>query len=140
MKKKVLIYSIILLLIIVDLLSKYFFYNLWFFNNNYFITPILNTGISWWISIFHFNILIFIIPLILAWVYYMYKHNEINTLAFILVFSWWTANFIDRLINHWVRDFIDFHFFPIFNVADIFITIGFIIIFLNIIMPPSDQN
>jgi len=137
-KKKVLIWTIILILI--DQVSKYLIYNLGYLNSNYFITPILNKWISWWISIFHFNLLIIMIPLILAGVYYMYKHNELNPLAFILIFAWWLSNFIDRIIFFWVRDFINLHFFPIFNLADIFITIGFIIIFFNVIMPPSDYQ
>ena len=80
------------------------------------------------------------IPLILAGIYYMYKHDEINPTAFVLIFAGWLSNFIDRIIFFWVRDFINFHFFPIFNIADIFITIGFIILFFNVIMLPSDYQ
>jgi len=129
----------IFILILIDQISKYYFYNLHYFNSHILITPILNTWISWWIKLFGFSSLIFIIPTILALVYYMYKKKEITSLWFIFIFAWWIWNFIDRIIFHWVRDFIDFHIFPIFNVADIFITIGFIIVIINLIIP-SNEN
>ena len=126
--------------IFIDQISKYLIYNLLYLKSNYFITPILNKWISWWITFFHFNMLIIMIPLILAWIWYMYQKEEISYIPFILIFAWWVSNFIDRVIFHWVRDFIDFHFFPIFNIADIFITIGFIIIFFELILPDKISN
>ena len=129
------IYALITVFIIIDQITKYLVYNLGFLNSNYFITPILNKWISWGITLFHFNLLIIMIPLILAGLYYMYIKEEISYLPFILIFAWWASNFLDRIIFHGVRDFINFHFFPIFNVADIFITIWFIIIFFQLIMP-----
>ena len=132
MNKKFFLIICIILLIAVDLISKYFIYDMHFLNKNYFITPILNTGISWWISIFHFNILIFLIPVILGIVIYLYYKKEIWYFSFIFIFAWWLANFIDRLIYHWVRDFIDLHFFPIFNIADIFVSIWVLLILYSI--------
>jgi signal peptidase II len=131
--KKIAILTIVL--IIIDQITKLLIYNLWFLNSNYFITPILNKWISFWITFFHFNLLIILIPLILAAIWYLYKNQQINPLAFALIFAGWLSNFIDRIIFFWVRDFINLHFFPIFNLADIFISLGFIIIFFNLIQP-----
>ncbi|MCM8772952.1 MAG: signal peptidase II [Candidatus Omnitrophica bacterium] len=41
------------------------------------------------------------------------------------------GNLIDRIKNGYVIDFINFHFWPVFNFADSFIVIGVIIFFLN---------
>ena len=34
------------------------------------------------------------------------------------------GNLIDRFVFGYVRDFIDFHFWPVFNIADLFIAVG----------------
>ena len=41
------------------------------------------------------------------------------------------GNLIDRLYFGFVRDFLDFHFWPVFNVADSFITIAVVIILIK---------
>ena len=132
-------FLIIASLVFLDLISKYLIYDLHFWNNFYLITPILNTGISWWIKILHFNILVIVIPLILIWIIYLYKKNEIWYYPFLLIFAWWVANFIDRLMYHWVRDFIDFHFFPVFNIADIFVSIWVFLLFYEIFFPKKNK-
>ena len=45
------------------------------------------------------------------------------------------GNLIDRIAKGYVVDFIDFRLihFPVFNVADIFVTVGAIFIFVSII-------
>lgn len=52
------------------------------------------------------------------------------------------GNFMDRLIHGYVIDFIDFHIqdvfhWPAFNVADSAITIGIVLMFLDIIKQPA---
>jgi lipoprotein signal peptidase len=46
---------------------------------------------------------------------------EIGTL---LILSGALSNMIDRVLHSCVIDFIDLHFWPVFNLADIYITIG----------------
>jgi len=41
------------------------------------------------------------------------------------------GNLIDRIKNGYVIDFINFHFWPVFNFADSFITIGIVLFFLK---------
>ena len=50
------------------------------------------------------------------------------------------GNFYDRLFNGFVVDFIDFSFFdfPVFNVADILVTIGSILLIIFIIFGKMD--
>ena len=74
------------------------------------------------------SLLIFSIILVLVW---MLKSNYgISFLALLLIIGGAVGNFYDRIVNKSVPDFIDFHVnnfhWFIFNVADIFITIGII--------------
>ena len=54
------------------------------------------------------------------------------------------GNLIDRIVHHYVIDFLSFHFFsyyfPIFNIADIFIVIGFLLIVLEEVLGKYDEN
>ena len=54
-------------------------------------------------------------------------NNKLNRLALGLVFGGTIGNLIDRLRFGYVTDFIDFGFWPAFNIADSAITVGVII-------------
>ena len=54
-------------------------------------------------------------------------NNKLNRLALGLVFGGTVGNLIDRLRFGYVTDFIDFGFWPAFNIADSAIVIGVII-------------
>ena len=41
------------------------------------------------------------------------------------------GNYIDRLIRGYVVDFIDFRVWPVFNVADIFVVIGGVLLIVS---------
>ena len=60
------------------------------------------------------------------------RTEKIEKLAFIMIFSGSIGNIFDRLYYSSVPDFIDIHFnnfhWFIFNVADIFITLGVILL------------
>ena len=60
------------------------------------------------------------------------KSQKVERLAFMMIFGGSLGNIFDRLLYSAVPDFIDFHVknfhWFIFNVADIFITIGVIIL------------
>lgn len=121
------------LLLFIDQISKYYLYNLKYMNGNYFITTTLNKWISWWISIFHLDALLVIILIILWILVYLYYNKQIWFYVFVFIFAGWLWNYIDRIFYWWVRDFIDLHFFPIFNVADIFVSIWALLLILSII-------
>ncbi len=74
--------------------------------------------------------LIIIITLIIFWM--ITRTNRIERFAFMIIFGGSLGNIFDRLWYKAVPDFIDFHIknfhWFIFNVADIFITIGVIIL------------
>ena len=82
----------------------------------------LNGGITYQLI----SVLIFLIIIIL--VYFIYKSKSFERIGFILILGGALGNFFDRIFYKAVPDFIDlhinnFHWF-IFNIADIFITIG----------------
>lgn len=70
----------------------------------------------------------------LIFILYMFKEteNKFMMIGYILVFAGAIGNFIDRMLLNYVRDFIGVYIgsyaFPIFNVADICITVGFALI------------
>ncbi|MCM8757633.1 MAG: signal peptidase II [Candidatus Omnitrophica bacterium] len=53
--------------------------------------------------------------------------------AFILVLSGAVGNIVDRIIFGYVIDFLDFRIWPVFNFADISITLGIFLILISIL-------
>ena len=98
---------------------------------------IWNDGIAF--GLFSFNdkiyyniltIIIILITLIILWM--ITKTTKFEKLAFIMIFGGSIGNIFDRLYYSSVPDFIDIHYnnfhWFIFNVADIFITLGVILL------------
>ncbi|MBQ0065518.1 MAG: signal peptidase II [Firmicutes bacterium] len=101
----------------------------------FWLAYIQNTGAGF--SIFEgYGIVFFSVITIaaLAMILYLYlKNNDIKyDICYALIFSGAIGNFIDRLVLGYVRDFFSFNlfgwYFPIFNVADICISVGFVIL------------
>ena len=117
-----------------------------FFN----ITHVRNTGAAW--SMLEGQKLIFIVITIVAIIYFSYlliKDKDkpfINKLCYLLIVSGAIGNFIDRLINSYVVDFLSFKLFgfydfPVFNVADCFLTVGVsIYIIISIVEMSREKN
>ncbi len=45
------------------------------------------------------------------------------------------GNLFDRLRTGYVTDFLDFHFWPVFNFADVFIFVGVVLLLLFLLVP-----
>jgi len=79
-------------------------------------------------SIIYNFITILIGFIIIAILFMMLKNNNIQRYFFALIAGGAIGNFYDRIVYTAVPDFIDLHFYGfhwfVFNVADIFITIG----------------
>ena len=133
---------IILLIILIDQISKYWIKknliyiinkNMIFFSFNF----VQNDGAAF--NILSGNRLILssislISSIVLIYIIFIKDNIKIKTklsLSFILAGS--IGNGIDRFFRGFVIDFIDLNFidFPIFNIADISINIGFIILLIN---------
>ena len=59
------------------------------------------------------------------------KPDKILLLSLLLIFSGAIGNLIDRITFGCVIDFIDLRIWPVFNLADSFITIGAILIIIQ---------
>ena len=115
---------------IIDQISKYYVVNhtdLSVFYNEGIAFSLPLTGILQ--LIFTFLVLI----ALLTWVHYE-KPKGIMTLAFGFVFGGGIGNLIDRLFLGKVVDFIDVGFWPIFNIADSFVTVGAIMLIWSVML------
>ena len=80
----------------------------------------------------NFFLIIILITIIIFWM--ITKTTKIEKVAFMMIFGGSIGNIFDRLYYSSVPDFIDFHInnfhWFIFNVADIFITLGVILLII----------
>ena len=109
---------------------------------------IWNDGIAFGLLSFEENlyynlvtILIISVTLIVIW--FAYRSKGLEKFSFLLIIGGSFGNIFDRLFYSSVIDFIDinyknFHWF-IFNVADIFITIGVLILILSEFIKKKDE-
>ena len=103
------------------------------------ITYVRNTGAAW--SIFSNNTIVVIIIsflIILGLCLYIYKNkpkNKIHMIAYAMILGGAIGNFGNRIFLGYVIDFIDIRIFgydyPIFNVADMFIVLGVIMLLIS---------
>lgn len=116
----------ILLLVILDLLTKFLFYDLRLLPEIF--TPILNPGVSFSIAI-HLDIVVFVSTALVVAIIWLWKKNQIRCFESVLILSGAFWNLFDRISSYqWVRDFIWLWVWPVFNLADIFLTIWVIYI------------
>lgn len=95
---------------------------------------VTNTGAAF--SLFENNIfmliLISLLILILAYnLSFSFKSNRINNITFGLLYGGILGNLIDRVFYGYVRDFISIGKFPVFNIADIAIVTGIILLIIT---------
>ena len=104
------------------------------------ISFIKNTGGAFGLGNNHIWIFILLnLLIILAIIIYTQRKKELSKLEFlgsILVLSGGTGNLIDRIFRGYVVDYIDINDFmnyPVFNLEDMLIVVGIVIIMINII-------
>lgn len=106
----------------------------------FYIRYINNTGASW--GILENNRVLLIILSIIAIIIllrYMnfFKKTNLNKFGFGFLFGGILGNLSDRVLFGYVKDFFDFiifnYDFPVFNIADIFIVLGVIILIISIL-------
>ena len=157
-KKNIYSLSLIFFLFLADRISKYLVLNLFKTSDepNIVITSFLKFELIWNNGIafsllsfeenFYYNVLTAIIVLITIFlIFLMIKAVNVEKFGFCLIIGGSFGNIFDRLSYSSVIDFIDFnignfHWF-IFNVADIFITIGvFILIMFELLKKNEKKN
>lgn len=148
MKSKQKIYSIASIVIMVDLILKFIVSSKLVENDiikvipNFFsIYYLKNTGAAFSILQDSTPFLVILSALILLVLNnYIDKEKDLNKISEIslgMVIGGIFGNMIDRIINHSVTDFISFRIFnynfPVFNIADIGITVGVFLLLISIL-------
>jgi len=127
------LYSSIIILILLDLLTKTFFTNKFYGNGFIFIQYIQNLGSSFGIfsNVNLYSTLILILSIIvLIIIIYKKEHfltNKYLTFVFVFFVAGIIGNSYDRLFFGFVRDFIGLKHLFIFNLADLYFSIAFIL-------------
>lgn len=89
---------------------------------------------------------LFTVILIIGLIIYLYKNrgkSRLLSISLSLIISGALGNFYDRIVYKYVVDFIcvhykDIYYFPTFNVADIFVVCGTILLAIYILRMESD--
>ncbi|OFN97972.1 signal peptidase II [Staphylococcus sp. HMSC077B09] len=112
------------------------------------ITSHRNNGAAWGILSgkmgFFYIITIFILIVLVLFYIKEAKYNLFMQVAISLLFAGALGNFIDRLVNGEVVDFVDTNIFgydfPIFNVADSSLTIGVLFIIIALLKDSNSKE
>lgn len=106
--------------------------------NFFWLTNVHNTGAGWSLFASHTSVLtiISIVASIALIAYYLsQKHSKWTHWGLILMIAGTIGNLIDRAMLAYVRDFLSFnlfgYMFPVFNLADAFLTIGVLILIME---------
>ena len=142
--RKILIF---LLLVLFDILSKYIVFNYidlyQFIKITYFfdITHIHNFGVSFGLFAGTIPALVLVIIglFVTAFIFYLYINSSefLERWGLFIIICGAIGNIVDRFINGYVIDFLYLHinqyYWPAFNFSDIYISIGIIMIIVNMV-------
>ena len=148
LKKNIFYFIFILFIFILDRISKLWIISIFNSENNLEIkiSSFINLNLIWNKGIafglfsygekFEYNLLTGLIIMIISIVFWMIiKTKGLEKYGFLMILGGALGNIFDRLYYSAVPDFIDiyyknFHWF-VFNVADIFITVGVLMLIIN---------
>lgn len=149
MKKKVILIAGICFYI--DFVSKYFFsrisHDILVIPNFFKISYVVNKGAAWNILNGQRSILIIIGVIVLAYIIRYIRNNyldKITLIGFSLLIGGITGNLFDRIFYGYVRDFLSFKIinynYPVFNMADVFIFMGIVLLIIDTVKGVKDGN
>lgn len=108
--------------------------------NFFYFTKVYNDGAAW--SMLDGSIIILIIVAVLAFIFLInyqkhFQNKYRNIIAFGLIYGGLLGNLVDRIIYGYVIDYIKIligsYNFPVFNIADVAIVSGFILLIYAVI-------
>ncbi len=138
-------FFILFFFIFFDLITKFFIKNNFLINeskqlNSFLdIVYIQNYGVSFGFlsGLVSYWTLVIVGILITSLIYYLMisSNKKLEKIAYFIIIIGALSNIIDRMINSFVVDFISLHYddfyWPAFNFADIYITIGIIMLLIS---------
>ncbi len=149
--KKNNIVILVTFLVIVDLVIKYlvksYVDNIVIIKNFFSLKYVLNDGAAFSLFSNRTYLLIIIALVCLVFIIYELKNNfqdKVLALGYSLVLGGLLGNFIDRLVDGYIIDYLSFKIFnynyPIFNLADILIVGGIFIVLIKEIRGVYNEN
>ena len=154
-KKNLFIFAIIVFTFFLDRVSKIKILNLQINNETIFVNDYLNLNLVWNTGIgfgllssdstIFYNIITLIIGFVIFFLaIWITKSNTTEKFFLSLILGGALGNIYDRIIYFAVPDFIDFHYKTFhwftFNIADIFITIGILLIIFKDLFLKNVKN
>lgn len=140
-------------ILIIDQIIKITVDNFWRFSelitvipNFFYFTKVYNDGAAW--SMFDGSIIFLIAVAVIALIFLInyqknFQNKYRNIIAFGLIYGGLLGNLVDRIVYGYVIDYIKIlignYNFPIFNLADMAIVIGFILLIYAVIKG-EDKN
>lgn len=116
-------------------------------DNFFSLTYVLNDGAAFSLFASRTYLLIFIALLCLFFIIYELKNNlddRVLSIGYSLVLAGLLGNFIDRLVDGYIVDYLSFKIlgynYPIFNFADILIVVGVIIVIVKEILKERSEK
>ena len=148
MKKKsniILVVILVSVLLGIDLLLKYlvstYLTTVNIIDNFFSLTYVLNDGAAFSLFASRTYLLILIALICLFFIIYELKNNlddRVLSIGYSLVLAGLLGNFLDRLIDGYIIDYLSFKIlgynYPIFNFADILIVVGIVIVIIKEIL------
>ena len=136
-----------------DLFTKFLIQNYLFLNqsikiNQFFdIVYVQNYGVSFGLfsrEIPHWVLVLIALLVVILILFLMIISNKnLEKNAYFLIIAGAIGNIIDRILNSYVVDFISLHYemfyWPAFNFADIYITIGIIMLLVSFFIKSEDK-
>lgn len=137
-----------ILIILFDQLTKFlvekylYFKQIEIIDNILLFTYVQNKGGAWGIFNNIPSLFIILIPIIVIGLifYAIYSKNKLDSIAVCMIVGGALGNYIDRIIKGYVVDFINFIVWPVFNLADIFVVVGGILLIISAIKGVKDGN
>ena len=139
--------------VLFDLFTKFLIQNYLFLNqsikiNQFFdIVYVQNYGVSFGLfsrEIPHWVLVLIALLVVILILFLMIISNKnLEKNAYFLIIAGAIGNIIDRILNSYVVDFISLHYemfyWPAFNFADIYITIGIIMLLVSFFIRSEDK-
>ena len=144
---------VFIIFVLFDLFTKFLIQNYLFLNqsikiNQFFdIVYVQNYGVSFGLfsrEIPHWVLVLIALLVVILILFLMIISNKIlEKNAYFLIIAGAIGNIIDRILNSYVVDFISLHYemfyWPAFNFADIYITIGIIMLLVSFFIKSEDK-